>query len=773
MLPCPSSEQTCIIECLRPDQNVCVDSVAGSGKTTTNLHIARAYPQSQILLLTYNANLRLETRNKVSGLGIKNMEVHTYHSYCVAYYDSGAFTEPVFRNAVKTKPSSNSCIYDIIIIDEAQDMNRDYFQLVWRILMDSDNRKTKLCVVGDRNQSIYGFAGANARFLTLCDRLFTYNAFPWARCALHTSFRITNSMSHFINDCMLESPRIFSDKKGVQPKYIVCDPFERTTANRIYSEIGHYLDNGYLPRDIFVLAPSIQIKKYSGKSPITILENLLKLIFHKERPEVGIYISDSENTKVDENVLKNKMIFSSFAKSKGLERKVVFVYNFDASYFQFYNSVDTATICPNVFYVACTRASEHLILIHGKQSGYLPFLSATNRLPDYCQNIMCSPIKTKKKLDDIPDIIRKSVTELLNNIRDIAQYVDQFKVTFLREAADLINIPIVTSQPNNLYEDVSGITGTCIPASYLDNFDSVYDQLIKIKNRETTDEARNNTKDIFFLKLSKHIDKVVAMKENRNRNKNGRGRGRGHGHGHESDNENENENEIENEIEIEEEYGAEEALQITNIMMACHTNMIHKVLQIKQYDWMSPQSFHASKERIRSLGIRQYDRTKITSSKSEYLVNGIIEIPQQDISKLREKYTFDERHLERIHDIHGYIDCVCEDTQAIYEFKFASILTSEHYLQLAMYGYLYHVKHPEAPVKKLFLYNIRSDELIQIEVGMDVMKKIMQDIVFNKMVTIKEMDDDAFVNDIHEIKIAMESAPHTLHKRARVFGSYS
>jgi AAA domain len=262
MLPCPSSEQTCIIECLRPDQNVCVDSVAGSGKTTTNLHIARTYPQSQILLLTYNANLLLETRNKVLGLGIKNMEVHTCHSYCVAYYDSDAFTEPVFRNAVKTKPSTNSCIYDIIIIDEAQDMNRDYFQLVWRILMDSDNRKTKLCVVGDRNQSIYGFAGANARFLTLCDRLFT------------------NSMSHFINDCMLESPRIFTDKKGVQPKYIVCDPFERTTANRIYSEIGYYLDNGYLPRDIFVLAPSIQIKKYSGKSPITILENLLKIIFH-------------------------------------------------------------------------------------------------------------------------------------------------------------------------------------------------------------------------------------------------------------------------------------------------------------------------------------------------------------------------------------------------------------------------------------------------------------------------------------------------------------
>lgn len=741
MLHSPSPEQLHIIECLRPYQNVCVDSVAGSGKTTTNLHIARAYPHSQILLLTYNANLRLETRDKVSSLAITNMEVHTYHSYCVAYYDCDAFTEPVFRNAIATKPSTNSCIYDIIIVDEAQDMTRDYFKLVWRILVDSENRKTKLCVVGDRNQSIYGFAGASARFLTLCHKLFTYNDYPWARCTLQTSFRITDSMCHFINDCMLESPRIFSDKVGVKPKYIVCNPFESdATANRIYSEIGFYLDNGYKPQDIFVLAPSIQIKKNANKPPIILLENLLKLIFQEKRPEVGIYISESENAKVDEKVLRNKMIFSSFAKSKGLERKIVFVFNFDSSYFQFYNSTDSDLLCPNVFYVACTRASEHLILIHGKQTNFLPFLSTTNKLPDYCQYITDSPIKTRKEKIGETTFISKSVTELLNNTADLSKYVDQFTITFLREAGDLINIPIVSSQPNNLYEDVSAITGTCIPASYLDDFDSIYRQLIKKRDGDVDREKHSKKKDTFYYRLSEFIDKIVLMKANKKPG---------------------------------EEYSAEEALEITNIMMACHTNMIHKVLQIKRYDWMSPQSFLASKERIRSLGIHQYDRKKINTTKSEYKVMATVEIEKQDVVALREKYTFNDKHLERRYHIHGYIDCICEDTNAIYEFKFVSILTAEHYLQLAIYCYLHHVQHPEMPLKKMYLYNIRSDELIQIQVTMDVMKKIVQDIVFSKMVTKKELDDEAFVEDIDEIKKNMGSNSHTSNKKQRVFGSYS
>ena len=82
ILPNISDEQLTIVNNLGLN-NVIVDSVAGSGKTTTNIYIAKKYSDLNILLLTYNAKLKMETREKVSNLNITNLEVHSYHSFCV------------------------------------------------------------------------------------------------------------------------------------------------------------------------------------------------------------------------------------------------------------------------------------------------------------------------------------------------------------------------------------------------------------------------------------------------------------------------------------------------------------------------------------------------------------------------------------------------------------------------------------------------------------------------------------------------------------------
>ena len=87
MLPNISQEQKDIIDKFK-DNNIVVDYVAGIGKTTTNLYIAKHFAKSKILLLTYNSKLKLETRNRVETLKIKNLETHSYHSFCVKYYIS-------------------------------------------------------------------------------------------------------------------------------------------------------------------------------------------------------------------------------------------------------------------------------------------------------------------------------------------------------------------------------------------------------------------------------------------------------------------------------------------------------------------------------------------------------------------------------------------------------------------------------------------------------------------------------------------------------------
>ena len=50
ILPIISNEQKNIINTLKNNNNIIVDSVAGSGKTTTNLYIAKEFHDKNILL---------------------------------------------------------------------------------------------------------------------------------------------------------------------------------------------------------------------------------------------------------------------------------------------------------------------------------------------------------------------------------------------------------------------------------------------------------------------------------------------------------------------------------------------------------------------------------------------------------------------------------------------------------------------------------------------------------------------------------------------------
>ena len=106
-----SDEQELIIE---SDSHVLVDAVAGSGKTTTILHMALKYPKANIIQITYNNMLKREVRKKVSRLAISNMQIHTYHSLAVKYYDELAYTDEELKKIllgnkpIKSNSNSNS-----------------------------------------------------------------------------------------------------------------------------------------------------------------------------------------------------------------------------------------------------------------------------------------------------------------------------------------------------------------------------------------------------------------------------------------------------------------------------------------------------------------------------------------------------------------------------------------------------------------------------------------------------------------------------------------
>ena len=60
--------------------HVACEAVAGSGKTTAVLHCATAAPGLKFLCLTYNARLKLQTRQRARELGLSNLEVRSGHA---------------------------------------------------------------------------------------------------------------------------------------------------------------------------------------------------------------------------------------------------------------------------------------------------------------------------------------------------------------------------------------------------------------------------------------------------------------------------------------------------------------------------------------------------------------------------------------------------------------------------------------------------------------------------------------------------------------------
>ena len=196
-------------------------------------------------------------------------------------------------------------------------------------------------------------------------------------------------------------------------------------------------------------------------------------------------------------------------------------------------------------------------------------------------------------------------------------------------------------------------------------------------------------------------------------------------------------------------FSIEYALEISNIMNASISQQAHQLYQIKEYHWVSDVNLRLGMDRVKYLGIVKHDNI------SEISVQLSINIPKQNLEELREKYHLNENNLDKRYLLVGSIDCVCETTQYIYEFKCVSVLTNEHYVQLAIYKYMYDTQNPLLPKKKSMIYNILTDELVEV-VGEEAdMKMIIESILLSNCITKKEDDNDKFIEEINKFKSTM------------------
>lgn len=462
----PSGEQEEILQAVGAGYNCIINAVAGSGKTTTTLLLAQRYPKKKFLLFTYNARLKAETRQRVKRLGITNLDVHSFHSFGLAYYTNPCITDLDLQTIVKKNlPLNGKPHADIVILDETQDMTKPYFDFVHKALMDMNKISSQIVVLGDEMQCIYDFPqkGADLRFLTLADQLWE-SKFPWKRLHLKTSYRITKPMEQFINDVVLGYPRMVAVKKSNTPvTYVHGEQFSKVPLY-ILNEIRKLLQHT-APSDIFILAASV--RSHNELNPVKKLENMLV------KAGIPVYIPMSDDAELKDEVLEGKVVFSSFHQSKGLERKIVFVLNFSDSYFTYYGKDKNRSICPNTLYVAVTRAMEKLYVIGQgtKNDRAAQFLNMRALYNSHVETIDVSPHLEPSKDQGSPkddNRVLRRVTDLTRFIPDqlMSQVIELCAMETVTPSYTSIQIPTIISTSGGRKEEVSDITGIAIPTIY-------------------------------------------------------------------------------------------------------------------------------------------------------------------------------------------------------------------------------------------------------------------------------------------------------------------
>ncbi len=683
-----SEEQDLIVE---STSNVIVDAVAGSGKTTTILHMALKYPKLNILQITYNNMLKHEVRKKVSRLAIENMSIHTYHSLAVKYYNESAYTDEEIKKILIHNTSikdSNTKPIDILLIDETQDMAQDYYNLVKKFISDTKSNP-KIVVMGDRYQGIYEFKGANSKFLTLADRIW---GIEFEKLTLSISYRLTNQIAWFINKVMLGINRINTIKLGPPVDYYIGNSYE------IYKKIGKQIrllikNEGIKDQDIFILSPSVK----SLEPPFKKLENYLVKHGHK------CTTPTSDDAKLDEKVISNKIVFTTYHQAKGRERKVVILYNFDDSYTQFFiKKTDPISSCPNILYVGATRASYKLILIQDNKYKPLNFLNPKYLKQSQNLNII---VVNEQNLNTINIINNKSQEIKKTSVTDMIKFLSPQAIDLLiniidnekifetrRKAINQIDIPnkikIINTVGNKeivTYEDVSDLNGLVIPA--------IYEKILlkKVSTIESYIEEQIKEENPVLKDLKKYIRKIKIPANN-----------------------------------------TKDFLRVGNLYTALQNKLYAKMVQIKKYDWLDLNMVlqcHNNMSMIYDENIKF--EIPIVSNESE---NCLI---------------YEHKEFGEIH-ITSRLDAI--DEKNVWEFKCVDYLTLEHKLQLLIYAWAYNKTNMNLIYgnKEFLLLNIKTAELLLLKINQFVFDEIIEIILQDKYSTKKVLDDEEFIKMVNK-----------------------
>jgi hypothetical protein len=460
ILPTPSDEQNEIMLQFKNGHNLKVEAVAGAGKTTTLLFLARIASNNfnvKSLILTYNKSLQVEIEKTIQNCGLSgSCLVYTYHGYASRIYRKVINNDKILRQALQNDPPQNPQNF-VVLLDEVQDMNEDYHKLVSKIIFQGQ----LLVLVGDRRQCINEYIGADIKYLVNYDQYFNTGR-PWKELTLRTSYRMTPALANFVNKNIINEELII----GGNNKYNDIKPLY------YYSEWNFSKDNIlsnmvkiFGPDEVVILKASVSnvsLKKQNDGGSEGRLCPLGRLVNNSK----DIKFCVREEGALSEKEMQGKVLLSSFNSFKGKEKCCVVVYGFDESYFKFFDKTWPADkkSLPNILYVASTRAKCCLIIVQDEKNDHFrtttkSVISSTcNVIGCKNENVKDEKEKRQKQNHSIVDVIKHRTTT------DIIKMLDLIKIKEIKsDKEDVLLSYNHLIEFGSYYEDMRTYYGILIP----------------------------------------------------------------------------------------------------------------------------------------------------------------------------------------------------------------------------------------------------------------------------------------------------------------------
>ena len=175
--------------------HLCLKAGAGAGKTAVLVERIKRLRQAGADVLVFShANKTVdEIKARLTRAGVEGVTVLTMHKYCISRLLLARLQRPESLDATIEEMASLleqgtlTVFEDYVIVDEAQDLSTDQMRIVWAIHAQD---RARLILVGDLEQSIYGFQGSSPKHF----RGYELHLAPGQRFQMRTNYRSSNSL---------------------------------------------------------------------------------------------------------------------------------------------------------------------------------------------------------------------------------------------------------------------------------------------------------------------------------------------------------------------------------------------------------------------------------------------------------------------------------------------------------------------------------------------------------------------------------------------------